>query len=725
VSILANIDPASACDMAPTPVYASCYQPLPPHYTRVLELHAGDLSDPLVGHLIIQPIDGEPYEAVSYVWGGGPTKYMTVDGAAIRIKSSLKSALQTFRRSRGAGRTRRLWVDSVCINQDDISERTSQVVMMDLIFAGASRVLCWLGSDEDGLMNFAMEVIRDFLKDPDAALHQARVLLHVDDPADHHTLGEEDQEQCLREAQRWAAIKAFFDTEYFHRTWIVQELGLAREAKMICSNKRQSLVAHEATPGRHALRRLDSAHTPDHELELRSITWPLVRDFVRYIGFNGASLETHLDLKCWVAAHISFVWDTNKDGSPACDFPTALHWVRIMRVTDPRDRIFSLLGHPLAIMNGEMVVKPDYTVSRGTVYTRLAASLIRNTNKLYILTLVDHESDESMKYLDWDASDDARMPSWVPDWHSINRTTPLPYPNTPAPCEDDKILIQGSLDNVTGQLMSHLLVHGWIADKVEAISHMMETTDFPVTNLSRESTKKNPFYLSRLWELAYPSQESHNRDPIEVLDHLSLALAGGLHDNHAQELAEGDDHSSKNATLPGKAQDIHRRSFARYMLDYHELLEDTTARVPPSEVGSVFSTAASLRTPSKILPPSSLYASLPEFAQTKVQHRAANASSLQFVQDITWIAMCRVIFRTSTGLIGMGPRVMQPGDLICRVRGSPVLMVLREISRGHSSDGPPEMHCMHVGPCIVPERMVSGKADGSEFGEIEKDFVLH
>jgi hypothetical protein len=95
------------------------------------------------------------------------------------------------------------------------------------------------------------------------------------------------------------------------------------------------------------------------------------------MAYNGASLETHLDLKCWVAAHIHYVWEVDKHGTPQCDFLTALHWVRIMRVTDPRDRIFGLLGHPMAVMNGEMVVKPDYSVNRGVIYTKLAATFIR------------------------------------------------------------------------------------------------------------------------------------------------------------------------------------------------------------------------------------------------------------------------------------------------------------------------------------------------------------
>ncbi|KAF2814225.1 uncharacterized protein BDZ99DRAFT_437051 [Mytilinidion resinicola] len=707
--------------MPPTRVYAACYKPLSLQFARVLELHAGELSDPLVGTLVAQPIDGEPYEAISYVWGGLPTETMVVDGANVAITANLKTALKALRpRPRssteghvpGAGRRRRLWVDSVCINQDDMSERISQVGLMGRIFAGASRVLAWLGHDEEGLTSFAMAVIRDILEDPEVALHEARILLHLDDLTDNDRLDEEDRKRSRTEAQRWAAIKAFFDIEYFHRTWIVQELGLARVADIFCSNKRHAAAALKDT----------------HELELHSINWYRVREFVSYVAYNGASLETHLDLKCWVAAHIRYVWEVDEDGTPQCDFLTALHWVRIMRVTDPRDRVFALLGHPLAVMNGEMVAKPDYNVNRGVVYTKLAATFIRETKNLHVLTLVDHESDQSMRHVQWDTSDDARMPSWVPDWHSINRTAPLPYPIAPAAKEDAEIRIVGSLDSVTGQPMPRLLVRGWVVDQVVAVSHMMETTDFPVTNLLRERTKKNPFFLDRLWEMVYPAQGSNHKDPIKVLDNLSLALADGLRDHAGGlNLAEGGDHSSKDATQPGEAQDMHRQSFAAYLLEYHRLRETgraTTATLSPSEAGSELITAASVSDDDNNLPQRSLYASLPESAQVEIQRRATGATSLIFVQDITWVSMCRVIFRTTTGLIGMGPRVMKPGDVVCRVRGCPVLMVLREAPHEAESDAPRVLRCMHVGPSIVPERMVLGVLDGGEFDEMERELII-
>lgn len=84
-----------------------------------------------------------------------------------------------------------------------------------------------------------------------------------------------------------------------------------------------------------------------------------------------------------------------------------------------------------------------------------------------------------------------------------------------------------------------------------------------------------------------------------------------------------------------------------------------------------------------------------------------------------------MIFRTSTGLIGMGPRVMRPADVVCRVRGCPVLIVLRETPHEAESDAPRVLRYMHVGPSIIPERIVPGVLDGGEFNEVKREFIIY
>ncbi|RYC55228.1 hypothetical protein CHU98_g10985, partial [Xylaria longipes] len=137
------------------PHYPEFYHPLTPEFIRVFELEAGKFSDPIVGRLVPQAIDGEPYEAVSYVWGDTRKRHdITIDGATLSVTANLHGALTAFRHRPLSGsssssdgsdpgtgparrQVRRLWADAVCINQEDLPERTSQVELMARIFAGA------------------------------------------------------------------------------------------------------------------------------------------------------------------------------------------------------------------------------------------------------------------------------------------------------------------------------------------------------------------------------------------------------------------------------------------------------------------------------------------------------------------------------------------------------------------------------------------------------------
>lgn len=727
-------------DPRPRP-YPKYYSALAPQFIRVFELEAGEFSDPIVGRLVPQPIDGEPYEAISYVWGDtSDRRDITVQGKTLSVTASLQAALTAFRNiplpdsaygsdadddasshSGAAGSAqvmqqrrrpvRRLWADAVCINQEDLNERTSQVELMGRIFASAHRVLAWMGWEKgvEGRRQTrdAIRFIHDFMEDPESRLVEARILLHHD-PTDPHTVGdpadgtlallsEEDRARYREQARWWSAVKFFFDIEYFHRTWIVQELGLAREA----------IVYTALWPG------ADAEEGKSQPLELHSVDWPLLGRFVKFLDYNAASLVTHLGLLLWVAHHILMIWEVNKDGTPSCDFLTGMHWARILGVTDPRDRVYSLLGHPLAVMDGVPVIKPDYTVTRGIVYTKLAVTFIQKTKNLYVTTLVDHEEDVSVEERDWDPEDEGRMPSWVPDWHSINRTTPLSYSVVPAEEEDADIRIEGDVDGTKGMPMPHLIVRGWVVDEIAAVSHRMETADFPVTNLAREQAKKNPFWLDRLWNVVFLADGSTDRNALEVLESLSLALPLGTREK------------DEPMTTAGSQQPLaeHQRSFAAYVVEYHKLLHS----VPECHGGGENIS---------YLPERSLLDTLPPDAQAEIRRRAKGATGERFVECMTWPSMCRVAYRTASGLVGMGSRVTRPGDLVCRVRGSPALMTLRRIRGGagcnHTmgaemdtgADDTATTCYAHVAPTVVPARMVRGITDGGGFGETPAEFRI-
>jgi hypothetical protein len=104
-----------------------------------------------------------PYEALSYYWGleepTVPITIVTYNSSAPRmsmanivqkkfwIRPNLHAALIQLRSSDPANEVA-LWVDAICINQQDKVEKTAQVSRMHEIYSAASNVCIWLGLGE-------------------------------------------------------------------------------------------------------------------------------------------------------------------------------------------------------------------------------------------------------------------------------------------------------------------------------------------------------------------------------------------------------------------------------------------------------------------------------------------------------------------------------------------------------------------------------------------------
>ncbi|KAK4653245.1 hypothetical protein QC762_511730 [Podospora pseudocomata] len=125
---------------------------------RVLTIHPGSSDDPILCSLTRHSLQHEnDYEALSYTWGDPTRNYLISIGAASLPVT--KSAHDALRHLRLKDRDRRVWIDAICINQDDNTERNHQVEYMGQIFKGASRVLAWLGPAGPGT-DEAFELIR-------------------------------------------------------------------------------------------------------------------------------------------------------------------------------------------------------------------------------------------------------------------------------------------------------------------------------------------------------------------------------------------------------------------------------------------------------------------------------------------------------------------------------------------------------------------------------------
>ena len=132
-----------------TDSYGDCslyqYSPLPSEECiRILELYPGHANDNIDCTLRQTELENAPkYEAISYAWGDPANKVNVLcDGKIIMITQNLKDALLRLKLK---DRSRIVWADAICIDQNDDVEKGSQVKLMKRIYGNATRVCVWLG----------------------------------------------------------------------------------------------------------------------------------------------------------------------------------------------------------------------------------------------------------------------------------------------------------------------------------------------------------------------------------------------------------------------------------------------------------------------------------------------------------------------------------------------------------------------------------------------------
>jgi hypothetical protein len=176
------------------------YAPLAPGWIRLLRLKPNrDLNAPVSCQLFNFPLHesgDEPcfYDAISYVWGDSDAhRLIDIDGLSLPVRPNLYAALSYFR---DKFFDRILWIDAVCINQEDRAERGRQVQEMAKIYRKADRVIVWLGEGvEDG--------------------HQA--LQKVSDLAANHAIQDVKHGGSELDLQ---AVFRLLSRAWFHRVWV-------------------------------------------------------------------------------------------------------------------------------------------------------------------------------------------------------------------------------------------------------------------------------------------------------------------------------------------------------------------------------------------------------------------------------------------------------------------------------------------------------------------------
>ena len=240
---------------------------------------------------------------------------------------------------------RSLWVDSICCNQSDTLERNAQVAIMSRIYSQATEVVVWLGREDE-----STPIVFDLLRRGSNAGSSAGDVSHVlrawaysirrNKPIHWAARYDEDNPHNGEMVQ---ALRRFFSRQWFQRVWVIQELALAREVRIVCGPYGFPYgVIRDLLQGMFTSRTMTEESTP------LALQWEKLRD----TGSDGTHAYTLTDINSRMKP-----WDQKifegmvKNGlqpistwGERLSLPALVSMGMAFRATDPRDKIYALLG---------------------------------------------------------------------------------------------------------------------------------------------------------------------------------------------------------------------------------------------------------------------------------------------------------------------------------------------------------------------------------------------
>ena len=392
------------------------YEPLPtPTSIRLLRLDPHpDPDDGRGGRLrvsltLVDLADEPTYIALSYSWGNphatgfdftahfeavareyDAAHRIAIDcgGRRLRVQQNLYDALRELPRPisslAGNKEGEYLWVDAVCINQDDLAERAAQVRIMDRVYRQAACTAVWLGRADEYTAAAATTVQRIAGYPREVFASSNITPFRRGAPALYEAVG-----LAQTSWMDWCSLAALLKRQWFSRVWIVQETVLSRVVVVFCGRHRiawADLVA--------AARTIDARCAVLGE---RSSTF-----FIQH-GDAAVSLEFNL---LRLADWRDYERDTPSEESNrrALTLEALLLDVWTFHATNPRDKIYGIFGLMEPAMRDTWRI--DYTEPVEHVYAAATRRVIAQSCLLGVLSWVQ---DPSLRRI-------AARPSWVPDY---------------------------------------------------------------------------------------------------------------------------------------------------------------------------------------------------------------------------------------------------------------------------------------------------------------------
>lgn len=343
-------------------------------FFRLFVLEPGIGEKPLRGSLRASKLDEAPYfEAISYVWGScDRCVELICDNKQILITPSLSEVLH---RVRFPDRPRTLWTDSVCINQDDLDEKGSQVALMGRIYRRSNRTLICVGAHDDGHAEPALTLIKDIDQEIFASLTQ-----------EWNSAPFIDGNHALVHDTRWKSFQLLVSTPWFKRGWVVQEAAHAQDGVVLWG-----------------------ACDFSWAMIMKTVIWMMRRAHQITVQFSGQLCIPVMHAFCFAALK----QDAIRPFSPKDDFWNDVNTVLYIfqngkqyGMSDPRDRIYAFCDLPAIDRSENLQIVPSYHQSFPDVCRDLALNYLDVYEDLDILLYVSHDED----------SISTDFASWIPLW---------------------------------------------------------------------------------------------------------------------------------------------------------------------------------------------------------------------------------------------------------------------------------------------------------------------
>lgn len=264
-----------------------------------------------------------PYCAVSYSWGKpDQPRQLILNDQQFYVRKNLWWLLYHLRHM---NEVRHLWIDAICIDQASIKERNHQVALMSKIYQSAETVLAWLGpasEDSNLALDFLMELPN--ITQPVSITCSTHKVFDAEQPlSDVDVFRKSSQlEISVAKYKRWhdidrrcwEALAKLCKREYWHRTWIIQEILLASKIDLLCGGMK--------------------------------ISWKELEHMANVIPHNPRSLvdSSVVDTVTEILGSLPFCFIGQRVKQQAAPLSTLLGTYQSSQCVDPRDKVYAMLG---------------------------------------------------------------------------------------------------------------------------------------------------------------------------------------------------------------------------------------------------------------------------------------------------------------------------------------------------------------------------------------------